>query len=107
MTLRSTVALVTVTAALPVALANVAWTCAAPLPTAVTSPDGVTVATAASEDDHSTVAWSITVPLADRTVAVNWSVSPRPRIAGDGETSTCAPASQPADEEGRRLQSGM
>ena len=53
-----------------------AVTVAAPLPTAVTSPDVLTVTTWESLDDHSTDAPSTGWPLASRTVAENRTVSP-------------------------------
>src|SRR5438552_2127647 len=37
--------------------------------------------------DHVTVAWSITAPLVDRTVAVNWRVSSVSSVTGEGATS--------------------
>src|SRR5437879_11744070 len=87
MTLRRTRALFTVTSGRPVPLVQVARICVVPVPTAVTSPAWVTVATNALVDDHVTVAWSITAPLVDRTVAVNWRVASVSSVTGEGATS--------------------
>ena len=64
---------------------------AVPLATAVTNPAEETVATAASEDDHVTVAPVITDPAASFTVAVSVAVSPTDEKASEvGESATVA-----------------
>ena len=64
---------------------------AVPLVTAVTRPADETVATAASEDDHVTVAPDITEPDASFTVAVSVAVSPTDEKESEvGESVTVA-----------------
>ena len=80
------VACATVISALAVAAPDVAVTVVAPLATAVASPEASTVATAASELDHDTVAPAITRPFWSNTEAVNWTVRPSAaRVADDGD----------------------
>ena len=66
----------TVTVALPDAEPAVAVIVAVPLPAAVTSPDALTVATAAALLDQVTAAPAIALPFWSRTSAVNCSVAP-------------------------------
>ncbi len=81
----------TVTEAIPVAEAEVPVIVVLPSATEVTNPADETVATAASEDDHVTVAPAITVPPASFTVALNVAVSAIDEKAREvGETSRVA-----------------
>ena len=80
-----------VTEAVALAEPDVAVIVADPAATEVTNPADETVATAASEDDHVTVAPVITDPAASFTVAVSVAVSPTDEKASEvGETSRVA-----------------
>ena len=80
-----------VTEAVPVAEPEVPVIVVLPSATEVTNPADETVATAASEDDHVTVAPAITDPPASFTVAPNVAVSPAVEKAREvGETSRIA-----------------
>ena len=64
---------------------------ALPSATEVTSPADETVATAASEDDHVTVASEITEPPASLTVAIKLAVSAiDEKVSEVGDTSSVA-----------------
>ena len=80
-----------VTEAVALAEPDVAVIVADPAATEVTNPADETVATAADEDDHVTVAPVITDPAASFTVAVSVAVSPTDEKASEfGESATVA-----------------
>jgi hypothetical protein len=85
---ETTVALVTVTPAVPLIPAELAVTVALPTATPVASPDASTLSKLCGDEDHVTEGSSWVLPSSKMPVALNWAVVPVAIVAVAGVTVT-------------------